>query len=146
MKFDVKLKAAATVWFLLLLSYSANAQKINEQELKHTVTKIESPTLQLMKLKPVSFQYNLNKYSFLNLPQGKQMGFLASNVSSVFPEIIANTSTVYAKGKNSTATASYAEVEQEKLIPVLVAAIQEQQEEINLLRKEIEQLKDKKAD
>lgn len=132
--------------FMMAVSLNSNAQKINEQELKVKVAEISSPTAKLMSLKPVVFQYDLNRFSFLGLPAGSQFGFLAADVQPVFPELVTRTAKIYPAGKNNSSTASYEHVQQEKLIPVLVAAIKEQQEEINLLKKEIELLKDRKAD
>lgn len=125
---------------------NSNAQKINEQDLKVMVADISSPTAKLMSLKPVTFQYDLKKFSFLKLPAGSQFGFLAANVQPIFPEMVSENLASYAAGKNNSNPAKYEEVQNDKLIPVLVAAIKEQQEEINALKREIEHLKDKKAE
>ena len=123
---------------------AVKAQKIDERELKVNVDKISNSTDQLKKLQPVTFNYDVNKYKHLSLPSGNQYGFIASNVQSEFPNLVYEASKVYTASKNNSKVAKYTEVTTESLIPVLVAAINEQQEQINLLKKELEALKAKK--
>ncbi|WP_316811933.1 tail fiber domain-containing protein [Pedobacter heparinus] len=134
-----------TVIGLLLaaVSITANAQKINEQELKVNVGKISNSTQHLKNLEPVTYKYDVDKYKHLKLPAGEQYGFLASNVQPEFPAMVYEASKVYESGKNNSKVAKYNEVQTENLIPVLVAAIKEQQAEIELLKKEVQLLKQK---
>jgi len=130
----------------LLLSagvLTASAQKIEEKELKVEIEKVSGSTQQLIGLEPVKFRYDVKKYKYLNLPEGDQYGFLASNVQSSFPELVHETAKQYPAGKNSNKVATYSEVDSKDLIPVLVAAVKEQQAEIDLLKKEINLLKQK---
>jgi len=126
---------------LMTCTLVANAQKIEEQELKVNVGKITNSTQHLKNLEPVTFQYDVSKYKHLKLPAGEQYGFLASNVQPEFPNLVYEASKIYTAGKNTTKTARYSEVQTENLIPVLVAAMKEQQAEIELLRRELNQLK-----
>jgi len=146
MKLNIRFKGITALLILIAVTCDVKAQQINEQDLKVKITDINSPTARLMTLKPVTFQYDNKKFGFLKLPAGSQFGFMAANVQPVFPELVEKNFAVYPLGKNNTTSVSYEEVDHNKLIPVLVAAIQEQQEEINLLKIEIEQLRDKKAD
>ena len=131
---------------VLLLSASTltvSAQKIDEQELKVSVGKISNSTQHLKNLEPVTFKYDVNKYKHLKLPAGEQYGFLASNVQPEFPAMVYEASKVYESGKNNSKIAKYNEVQTADLIPVLVAAIKEQQAEIELLKNEVKLLKAK---
>lgn len=134
-----------TVMGLLLsaCAITASAQKINEQELKVNVGKISNSTQHLKNLEPVTFKYDVDKYKHLKLPAGEQYGFLASNVQPEFPAMVYEASKVYESGKNNSKIAKYNEVQTENLIPVLVAAIKEQQAEIELLKQEVKLLKAK---
>jgi len=145
MKTSIQLKGALAGIFLVAAALNSNAQKINEQELKVKVADITSATAKLNSLKPVTFEYDLKKYPSLKLPAGNQYGFLTGALKSQYPDLVTETSKLYAAGKNNDAVAKYDEVATAKLIPVLVAAIKEQQQEIELLKREIEQLKDRKA-
>ena len=141
MRYPFIIKGSAMGLLLSAFTFSVQAQQIDEQELKINVAKIGSPRAQLNSLEPVSFRYDVDKYKHLQLPKGQQFGFLASNVKSEFPTLVYEASKMYPAGKNATKIAKYNEVHTEELIPVLVAAIKEQQAEIDLLRKEVQQLK-----
>lgn len=126
----------------MMTSLDSSAQKISEQELKTNVTDISSATAKVMNLKAVTFQYDVKKYNNLKFPAGMQYGLLAEQVKPEFPELVNERAKSYSAGKNAFRVAKYDEVENAQLIPVLVAAIQEQQEQISLLKKELENLKE----
>lgn len=136
-------KTAVLGLVLTASAMSVNAQKINEKELKVDVDKISTATQQLKNLEPVTFKYDTKKFNYLQLPTGGQYGFLVSNVLPEFPEMVAEVSKQYNAGKNDSKVVKYNEVQTENLIPVLVAAIKEQQAEIELLKRELNLLKEK---
>lgn len=143
MKYPLVIKGSAMGLLLAAFTMTASAQKIEEQQLKINVGKVENPTQQLKNLEPVTFKYDVEKYKHLKLPAGEQIGFMASNVQSEFPALVYETSKVYTEGKNNAKVAKYNEVNTESMIPLLVAALKEQQAEIEVLRKELNLLKDK---
>jgi len=143
MNYSIVKKAAALGLFLAVCTSAVKAQKINENELKVNVGKISNSTEQLKKLEPVTFKYDVDKFKHLKLPAGSQYGFLASNVQPEFPNMVYEASKIYNSGKNNSKVAKYHEVQTENLIPVLVAAIKEQQMQIDVLTKEINLLKAK---
>jgi hypothetical protein len=126
-----------------VLALNVNAQKITDNELKVNIAEITNPITQLKELEPISFSYNVDKQKNLKLPLGSQYGFATKSVSTNFPSVVYETSKMYSAGKNQFKTAKYDEVNMEKLIPVLVAAINEQQAQIDVLKREIEALKKK---
>jgi hypothetical protein len=134
-------KAAMVAVLLSASALNVNAQKIQEQELKTNVAEISNPLRQLINLKPVTFQFDTSKFNHLKLPTGSQYGFIANEVKNEFPNIVKETGKVYTAGKNNSKVARYEEVQTESLIPVLVAAIKEQQIQIEQLKKELSQLK-----
>lgn len=143
MKYKILVKTAALGLVLTASAMSVNAQKINEKELKVNVDKISTATQQLKNLEPVTFNYDTKKFNYLELPTGGQYGFLVSNVLPEFPQMVTEVSKQYNAGKNDSKVVKYNEVQSENLIPVLVAAIKEQQAEIELLKKELNLLKEK---
>jgi CRISPR/Cas system-associated protein Cas5 (RAMP superfamily) len=143
MKYPLVGKSAVLGLLLSACGLTAAAQKIDEKELKVEIQKISASTQQLFSLEPVTFKYDVKKYKYLNLPAGNQYGFLASNVQLSFPDLVHETSKQIPSGKNSNKVASYNEVDNKDLIPVLVAAVKEQQLEIENLKKEISILKQK---
>ncbi len=143
MRYPLVSKGAVLGILFSAAALSVNAQKIEEQELKVNVDKISNSTEHLKNLQPVTFKYDVQKYKHLKLPAGEQYGFLASSVQSEYPAMVYEATKMYDQGKNNSKVARYNEVQSENLIPVLVAAIKEQQAEIELLKKEIDLLKKK---
>ena len=143
MKHPLKGKGPVLGLLLSACALTVNAQKIEEQELKLNVNKITNSIEQLENLEPVTFKYETDKHKYLKLPVGEQHGFLASNVKAEFPAMVYVTSKMYNSGKNNSKVAKYDEVDTLSLIPVLVAAIKEQQAEIENLKNELLQLKQK---
>ena len=144
MKYPLAGKSAFCGLLLFACALTANAQKIDEKELKVEVQKVSGATQQLVSLEPVKFRYDIKKYKYLNLPEGNQYGFLSNNVQTALPDLVHETSKQVPAGKNNTKVASYDEVDSKDLIPLLVGAIKEQQAQIEQLKTEVEQLKKSK--
>lgn len=142
MKYPFIPKASVAAVLLSVAALSVQAQKIEDQELKINVSELQNPLKQLTNLEPIRFSYDVNKYKHLKLPSGNQFGFRSAELKAAFPDMVKETSLVYISGKNNSAVARYDEVQMQQLIPVLVSAIKEQQAEIDLLKKELSQLKE----
>lgn len=141
MKYPLMVKGSVLGLLLSAATLSVNAQKIDEKELKVNIDKIANSTQQLKNLEPITYQYDTKKYNHLKLPAGAQYGFLASNIQPEFPGMVYEASKHYDAGKNDSKVVRYNEVQTADLIPVLVAALKEQQAEIELLKKEVNLLK-----
>jgi len=135
------LKSTAFSFFVLAFSMGTSAQEIGETDLKINVQELTNSIDQLKNLEPVAFSYNTEKFKGLALPDGDRYGFLASNVKTVFPNMVRQEAKAVSVGKNTNKIARFDGVDTEGLIPVLVAAIKEQQAQIDELKREIEQLK-----
>lgn len=132
------IKSIVIIGAIMGIVHTTKAQQINEKELKVNVESISQPFTVLNNLEPITFNYNTDKFKTFQLPKSKQYGFTTEKAS---PEVIQTQSKSYKTGKNATKAFKYDEVNNENLIPVLVAAIKEQQAEIKALRKELENLK-----
>ena len=143
MKYPLAFKGSILGLLLTASAVTVQAQKIDESALKVNIDKIGHSTEQLKKLEPVTFKYDTKKYNFLKLPAGQQYGFLASNVQSEFPAMVYESAKSYPAGKNDSKIMRYNEVETAQLIPVLVAAIKEQQIQIEALKQQLSQMKAK---
>lgn len=126
---------------LLLVVQVSRAQSLTEKELKVEVNKIENSTLKLKSLQPVTFKYNIDKYKHLKLPKGDQYGFMVENVEQVFPAMVYESSVIHNPSKGNSKVAKYKDINKDELIPVLVEAIKEQQDQIDALKKELQELK-----
>jgi hypothetical protein len=92
----------------------------SDRKLKKNIEPLSYGTDKLMLLKPVSFDWNEKAPA-----PGHSIGFVAQEVDEVVPEAVATD----ANGKKAIAYS--------KLIPVLVQTIQEQQAEIEALKKAV---------
>jgi hypothetical protein len=127
--------------------YSGNGViQTSDARLKTNINGLESGLSKVMQLRPVS-------YNWINPKDGtgKEIGFIAQEVEKVVPEAVVHSFTTEkqlanakANGKPIPAITDPYAMKYNELIPVLTKAIQEQQEQIELLKKEIELLKAKK--
>lgn len=124
-------------------STTTYAQQLHEKDLKVNINQIENSVSLLKQLQPITYSYNTAKFKNLNLPKGEQYGFATQNIEEVSPALIQDAAHVYSVSKNSTKTANFKEVDTAKLIPMLVTAIQEQQQQIDALKLALEELKAK---
>ncbi|MGO1242640.1 MAG: tail fiber domain-containing protein [Sphingobacterium sp.] len=127
---------------LSLCTYQLSvAQQLDEKVMKMNVQEIGPAVSKISALTPVSYSYNTTDYQKLKLPAETQYGFLAEQVSLVFPQLVKPVSKIYDTSKNTTKVAKLNEVDQIELIPFLVSAIKEQQMQIEELQKQLEALK-----
>jgi hypothetical protein len=139
MKYPILSKMAVAGLLMLCIASSVSAQKLAEQDLKSNVSKINNSSDQLNSIKAVTFIYN-QKHSTLKLPSGEQYGFALAEQNMKSP-LWKETAKMVESGKNQTKVIRYDEVNLEKLIPVMVAQIQQQQAEIEQLKSQINSLK-----
>jgi hypothetical protein len=132
--------------FILFVTISTAtfAQKVSDSSIKTNTTPVANSLSYITQLQPVSYEYNRGEYKQLNLPTGKQYGFIANDAKLIVPSAVSNRHNWYTAGKGSQRTVTTSEVDLEKLVPLLVGAIKEQQAEIEKLKIEVEQLKKSK--
>ena len=119
-------------------------QQPKEQELKKNISPIENALAYVQQLEPKKFQYDTNRYSKLKLPNGQQYGFMAEDVQKVLPELVSSESQSYMVGKNRYQTTTLKNTDLESLIPILVGAIKEQQQQIEELKRQLKATHDQK--
>lgn len=109
----------------------------SDRKLKKDITTLNNGLTIISRLKPSTYAFRTDEYSFMNLPKEKQYGFIAQELEEVLPEAIKNMTIRDDKGEKF----EYKAVNYIELIPVLTKAIQEQQVQIEAQQKEIESLK-----
>ncbi|MCK9626634.1 MAG: tail fiber domain-containing protein [Bacteroidales bacterium] len=77
----------------------------------------------IMALNPVTYEWKVDDYPELKFTEGTQLGFIAQDMEKVIPEVV------------TTDNDGYKGISYEKIIPVLTSAMQEQQEQIEQLKK-----------
>ncbi len=109
----------------------------------------------LRKLDVVNYEYDANKYHFMNLPKGRQTGFTAQNLAIQFPTLVqeiihpAAMPDMVEQGLEAPRDETHFQgVNYTGLVPYIVKGVQEladknenQDDEIDLLKKENEMLK-----
>ena len=138
-------KKMSLLFVALILSGIAFSQTVTDKELKKNVTTINEPLQKLAQLNPKTFEYDTEKYRHLKLGGGVKYGFIAEELEQIFPDLVQRKNVSYMFGKNSYRDTQIKSVDEASLIPVLVAAIQQQQQQIEKLTQEVETLKNKKS-
>jgi hypothetical protein len=140
MKFNVQFLASIIAVFSASV-LTAAAQQISEAQLKKNTAPVSNSLNYITRLQPVTYEYNNGDYKQLNLPAGTQFGFIASEAKEVAPWAITTRNSWYNAGKNNTRALTTTEVDLQKLVPLLVGAIKEQQAEIQKLKQDVQLLK-----
>jgi hypothetical protein len=110
-------------------AYSTGAWSGSDVRWKKNIQHIKSPLMKLLKIRGVSFEWDIDKYPGLGFNQAPQIGLIAQEVEEVFPELVMENEE------------GYKAVAYDKLSAVLIEGMKEQQNQINDLKAEIEQLK-----
>ena len=129
--------ASANRWQLDMsgnMTVAGNVTAYSDIRLKEEIVPLQSSLSKLLTLNGVSFKWK-NIPDIVGHPGKKDFGIIAQEVEKVFPEIIQESSQESPDGDN------YKTVAYDKLVPVLIEAIKEQQEQINILKEEINKLK-----
>ncbi len=105
------------------------AQIMSDRRLKQNINPITNALADINKLITYSYEYNASKAPNMNLPEGMHYGFMAQELKSVYPTFV------------KEANNGFYSVNYNELLPILTAGIQEQQLQIEALKKEVEELK-----
>lgn len=97
---------------------------------KKDIVSIESPLEKVLKLRGVRFRWKINDFPEMDFEEGDQIGFIAQEVETILPEIVAT-------NRDGNKSVDYS-----KVAAVLVEAVKEQQSLINDLNKRIKRLEE----
>ncbi|MBA4371866.1 MAG: hypothetical protein C0402_03280 [Thermodesulfovibrio sp.] len=117
--------AAVTIYGSLSVASVASP---SDERLKKNIQPLESSLEKVMKLRGVSYDWKTEEYAGRGLGTDRQIGLLAQNVEEVIPVLV------------KTDKKGYKAVTYEKMVPVLVEAIKEQQGMIKERDAKIEKL------
>ena len=128
--------------------YTTGSYLPSDRNLKNEIQDYDNALASLNRIEVKTYNYKTGGiYDYMNLPKGNQVGLVADNLKQVFPHLIS---------KNIFDSENLPEMEENGidgkvefdavnyagLVPVTVKAIQEQQEQIESLKKENQELKD----
>lgn len=129
------------------VAYTGTLSSTSDSKLKNNITPFNNGLNAVMQLTPSTYEYKHEGiYRSMKLPEGKQIGLIAQDIEKVLPELIQNAEFVSLQKEDGESQPENIRIEYKSvnyigLIPVLVSAIQEQQQQIEALKKEIEELK-----
>ena len=103
----------------------------SDSRYKTNIEKIENSLDKIMLINGVRFDWRSDEFPDMNFGGETQIGVIAQEVEKVLPELV------------FTDENGYKSVSYEKLTPVLIEAIKEQQEEVEALKTENEKLKNR---
>jgi Chaperone of endosialidase len=141
----IKFKPVSLLLLFILSFFFSRSQDIADATIKKNISAIVDPLQKLIQLSPKSFEYDHKAYKHLKLQPGTQYGFIAEDLQAIFPSLVKERSVSYMFGKNAYRQTKIKVIDEASLIPVLVAAIKEQQIAIENLKTEIQGLKKDQA-
>ena len=103
---------------------------ISDKKFKKNITDIRKPLETVLKLNGKKYNWKVKEFEQYDFSDRKQIGFIAQEVKKIIPEI------VYIDKKSGEYSMNYSAI-----IPLLVEAIKEQQNQITLLENKISDIK-----
>lgn len=127
------------------LAYTGSLINASDLKFKQNVSGLTNALDKVKLLEPKTFSYSSDtRYAHMNLPQGTHYGLIAQELEKVFPEMVVDAvhpSAEESRGERGGESVNYKGVTLMELIPVLIQAVKEQQQEIEELKNEIARLK-----
>jgi hypothetical protein len=128
------------------LGYANGLYNLSDVRIKTNVFPIENVIDKVLQVQTVTYEYNKSYYN----DNKKYYGLIAQNIEGLFPNAVDTKLMPVSETYSESKSEKNFEVEEFKvidyvsLIPILFKSIQEQQEQINVLKQEIQTLKNEK--
>jgi len=110
-------------------TYTGSWTQASDERYKSNIKPLLSISNKVNLLQPVEYEWNKDEFPENNFPDGNQVGLIAQEVEKLFPEIVA------------TKKDGYKSIDYSKISVLLIQAIKEQSDEINKMKRELEELK-----
>lgn len=104
------------------VNLSGELTAASDSRLKRDMEYILDPLHTICQLQPKTYQFRTEQYAAMKLPAGKRFGLIAQEVEEILPDLVSIGSEVHDELGNAFAVKS---VNYQELIPLLVAAVQE---------------------
>ena len=127
-------------------TYTTGAYQTSDAKFKSDIKPLVSGLTTLMALQPKTYVYDTDRFEFMNLPEGKQYGFIAQELEYMLPSLVRDSFQPYNKPTSNTAEGQGIEFKALNyvgLIPIIVSAMQEQQELIEKQEQRIQSLEER---
>ena len=121
--------------------YTGTWTLVSDAKFKKDFGSIDNVLDKIKLLNPTTYLLKKDDYKLMNFPAERQFGFVAQELEKVFPTLV---EAGKIPGTTPEASMEYKSVNYIGMIPVLTKAIQEQQKEIENLKKLVQELINKK--
>ena len=111
------------------ISYTGSISGASDQRYKTSIRNLDGALEKVLSLKPKSYLWDQEGHPDNNFSDGLQYGLIAQEVEAIIPELV------------HTGNDGYKSVNYTQLIPFLIQSVQEQNKEIEALKKELDSLK-----
>ncbi|MFA6401674.1 MAG: tail fiber domain-containing protein [Salinivirgaceae bacterium] len=127
------------------LAYTGTLTDVSDKKFKQNILPLVGTLDKLLKLIPVSYEYNSDEYPQFNLPNGQRIGLIAQDLQVVFPELVSRQIHPSLSNRNDKDSREnfieYLGVNYIDMIPILIQSIQEQQKQIEAIKSENSEFK-----
>ncbi|MEO7265915.1 MAG: tail fiber domain-containing protein, partial [Ferruginibacter sp.] len=126
--------------------YTTGVYLPSDRKLKNDIEPLNNALSIIQKLIPAAYSYKTNEYQQMHLPDGKQYGLIADEVQEVIPGAVtkaiqpAEYEGQNEKGKKIRDAVEFNAVNYIAMIPILIAAVKDQQTIINNQQNKIDDL------
>ncbi|MBK9421597.1 MAG: tail fiber domain-containing protein [Flavobacteriales bacterium] len=127
-------------WFDGYTYCSLGAWGPSDAQLKENVMPLEGAMEKLLLLQPKSYTYKASDFPTMGLDDAVHFGVIAQELEEVFPELVHDTeqpAAVDSMGNEIAAAVNFKMVNQEGLLPWVIAGMQEQQATISSLQSQV---------
>lgn len=118
--------------------YTGSWSNVSDGKFKKEIQPMDSSLALLMMLAPKTYKMKTGEYPVMHFNEGRQFGFIAQELQEVFPELVSKGAH---PGETKEEVIEYLQVDYIMMIPVIVRALQEQQELIIKLQQQLDALK-----
>ena len=119
-------------------AYTGTWTSPSDEKFKKNISDYNNALENIMKLRPVTYEMKTEEYPFMNFEKGTQIGFIAQEIQSIFPNLVV--SGAHPGENENDPFIEYKGINYIGLTPILVKAIQEQQIKIDDLKSKYESL------
>lgn len=116
----------------------------SDMKLKKNIRPIEGALDKIMKMQPSLYEFKVGEFGTMELPNGDHYGLIAQDLQKIYPELVIENDFL---GEGREGNFKYLGINYQELTPIVIKAIQEQQsviqnqsQEIQWLKKKIEEL------
>ena len=117
--------------------YTGTWTLVSDSKFKKDFVGIDNALDKIKMLNPTTYMLKKDEYKMMNFPTERQYGFVAQELEKVFPTLVEQGKI---PGTSAATSMEYKSVNYIGMIPILTKAIQEQQKEIEDLKKIVQDL------